>query len=337
MRQKLWKIKYYIKRLFIMQWGTFFKTAKEVSRRSGKSTIVSFFDIVIASLRYNAGYNDYIEFEFYLMNHEERKTYLTSAQSMSIARNHNKLSEAEKILDKAEFHNHYGKYVSRQSIDLRQEDKEAFINFVKEYKKVVFKVVDGNSGEGIDLYEYKEDEDFDKLYDTLMKKEQYLIEEYFVQHPKMSELSDTSVNTIRMVTFIDSNQTPHLVVAALKASVDSFKDNIGPGGIYTIVDENGTVTVPFINQQGEHISIHPRTQKDLIGFQIPHFDNLKKQILDVAMILPDVRYIGWDIAVTPEGNIEIIEGNPFTGPFQLPASLSGKKGVLPKLEKLMQI
>lgn len=319
-----------------MQWSTFFKTATEVSKRSGKMWITSFVDIVVSSLRYNAGYNDYIEFEFYLMNHEERLTYLTAPQSMSIARTYNVLSEAEKIIDKSEFHKNYGKYISRESVDLRNIDVESFEVFVKKHKKLVFKVVDGNSGEGVDLYELKENEDFNKLYHTLLDNKQFLIEQYFVQHPVMSELSAKSVNTIRMVTFIDDQNEPHLVVAALKASFNSFKDNIGAGGIYTILDDDGKVHVPFINQQGEHVSTHPGTNQSLIGFQVPNFKHLKNQILEIAMVSPKVRYIGWDVAVNPQGNIEIIEGNPFTGPFQLPASLSGKKGIYPKLKEYMQ-
>lgn len=339
MKQTLWKIKYYFKRLIGMDWKTFFVTVNVAKERSGKLWIVMFFDIIYCSIAYSAGYNDYIEFEFFLMNKEERKTYLTSPRSMAIAKKYNKMADAELVMDKAEFHNHYGQFISRGFLDLNKSNAKDLEVFLKNHDEVMFKVVDGNSGVGINKFVLSEhpDTDFDALYKQLIENKQFLIEEYFRQHPKMSELSSSSVNTIRMVTFIDDNKQSHLITAALKVGVGGYVDNIGQGGIYTILSDDGKVVVPFINQKGDHVSQHPITGKELLGFEVPNFTEVKKQIYKVSQVLPNIRYIGWDIAINEAGNLEIIEGNPFTGPFQLPASLAtNKQGILPKLEKYMQ-
>lgn len=338
MKQKLWRVRYYFKRLFGMDWKTFFTTVNVAKKRSGSSWIVMFFDIIISSFRYSAGYNDYIEFEFFLMNHKERLTYLTSPKSMAIARKYNNPKATETVMNKSQFHQHFNKFISRGFLDLRTASAKDLEDFIRKYKKLMFKVVDGNSGTGITKFDLAEnpDTDFEKLYDELLEKKQFLVEEYFVQHEKMSELSSTSVNTIRMITFIDDQREVHLIASALKIGVGSYVDNIGKGGLYTILSDEGEVVVPLINQKGDHIAIHPITKMNLIGFKVPNYQHIKEQIKEVALVIPEVRYVGWDIAINQEGGLEVIEGNPFTGPFQLPASLAeNKTGVLPKLQHYM--
>lgn len=46
------------------------------------------------------------------------------------------------------------------------------------------------------------------------------------------------------------------------------------------------------------------------GYKIPNFDEVKQYCLELALKLPGVRYVGWDIAITIDG-IEVIEGNRF--------------------------
>lgn len=338
MKSAIWRIKYYFRRLFAMDWKSFFESVSLAKKRSGKLWIVVFFDMIISSFRYSAGYNDYIEFEFFLMNHAQRLTYLTAPRSMAIAKKYNEPSSTALLLDKSELYNHYGPFISRQFLDLKTANTDDLEKFIRKHKCVMFKVVDGNSGDGITKFDYDENQevDFASLYDKLIENKQFLIEEYFVQHSKMAELSPSSVNTIRMVTFIDDHKVPHLITSALKIGVGGYIDNIGQGGLYTILSYEGVVVVPFINKQGDHVVVHPITKMDLIGFKVPNFKHIKDQILKVSMVLPKTRYVGWDISINQNGDLEIIEGNPFTGPFQLPASLAkDKQGILPKLSQYM--
>jgi len=49
----------------------------------------------------------------------------------------------------------------------------------------------------------------------------------------------------------------------------------------------------------------------------------------VAREVPEIRYVGWDFAVTPMG-AAVIEGNYNTGVFQLKPSVTGvREGLLP--------
>lgn len=53
---------------------------------------------------------------------------------------------------------------------------------------------------------------------------------------------------------------------------------------------------------------HPITKTLILGFKIPFWDEIVEMITEAAWIVPQVRTVGWDVAVTQEGPL-IIEGN----------------------------
>ena len=54
---------------------------------------------------------------------------------------------------------------------------------------------------------------------------------------------------------------------------------------------------------------HPLTEKKIIGFQIPYWDECKLFVMKTAKKIPTVRYIGWDIVIQEGGRSILIEGN----------------------------
>ena len=56
-----------------------------------------------------------------------------------------------------------------------------------------------------------------------------------------------------------------------------------------------------------------------------------------AEVIPEVAYVGWDVAIGRNGP-ELIEGNPFPGVFQKRASLTeNKTGIIPLYRQYMEI
>ena len=67
------------------------------------------------------------------------------------------------------------------------------------------------------------------------------------------------------------------------------------------------------------------------------YKDVVKLISEVGKVNDKVRYIGWDIAISKNGPV-LIEGNPFSGIFQVKPSISGiKTGDLPNFRKYMDI
>ena len=60
-----------------MDYGAMVRTAKTVHERTGKNTLAVLADIISCGLRYQAGYMDYLVFEFYTLTAAQRATYIT--------------------------------------------------------------------------------------------------------------------------------------------------------------------------------------------------------------------------------------------------------------------
>jgi len=67
----------------------------------------------------------------------------------------------------------------------------------------------------------------------------------------------------------------------------------------------------------------------MIGMQIPHWDKVVNMVMEAAKIPEDMRYIGWDIAITDEG-CELIEGNRRQGCNGMQLDGIGKYNIIKK-------
>jgi len=161
-----------------------------------------------------------------------------------------------------------------------------------------------------------------------------LVEQCVERHPDMI-FGNKSVNTVRVVTLLDRQGKPHIIAAYLRAGVgDSVVDNGYSGGVsYNVDAKLGVITEPGMLVGGEKdIIVHPQTDIVMVGRQIPHWDKVIDIVTRAAKVHPACRYVGWDVAIRPDGiefiegnnraNIEIYEGFSRTGYYSLLKSLT---------------
>ncbi len=328
-------IKYIWKRFWHMNWKNMGMIAGKVAKITGKSRFFIIKDMILCAKNYGAGYMDYFEFEFYLLNQEERKTYLTASMNNQIIAKYNEKEKRELFSDKIQFNEIFKTYLHHEFLDLRKCSWKEFEIFCQNKKKIVGKVIDSCGGKGIQIYSVSKD--LKALYETLMKEKQYLVESQIVQHPKMDELYEGSVNTLRIISFLKDDGEVEILNTILRIGNGGCVDNFSSGGMYTFADENGKVLIPAIDEAGNVFEVHPITQTKIVGFQIPNFEQIKSFVKEIAKVIPEVRYVGWDVAVGEKEPI-LVEGNEYSGVFQMKPSLSKKKeGLLPKYRKYMDI
>lgn len=329
------RIRYYLKRLRALNGRNMVRMAQQISGESGKPTIFILVDMMWCSVRYEAGYFDYHEFEYHLLNHRQRKTYLTRPQANTLVIKLNQRSHSTTFSDKSKFNRAFGQYLGRDWIDLREADAAALEAFLRKHRTVMAKVTDNVAGYGVEKLQANGITDFAALHAQLMEKRQFLVEEFVVQHPEMSRLAPSSVNTLRVVTYFDGDKV-HLLAHVVKMGNGiADMDNFGQGGMYTVLDEHGHTHYAAFNKAGQKFSIHPVTGVDITDFQVPMFDKVIEVVDAAARVVPQVPYVGWDIAITPTGPA-IIEGNYNTGVFQMKPSLTGvKTGLLPRYKEII--
>ncbi len=330
------KISYLAARILHLDYGKMIRIAKDVSGKCDKSVPAVIMDMIHCGLKFQAGYHDYQEFEFYNLNEQQRATYLTRGKNNNIIKKYNDKEYMPIFDDKIAFNKRFDKFLNRDWLDMKETTPEQFAEFMKKHPQVVAKIVDGEGGFGISKYSAKDYDDINVLYNEIKEKKQDLVEAFIVQHPDMNVLYPNSVNSMRMFTFC-KNGRGYFLQAILKIGNGGVVDNFSSGGMYTFPDDNGVVTVAAIDKDDILYTKHPITGTDIIGFKVPLFDEAVELVRKAAEVIPQVGYVGWDVGISENGPV-IIEGNSFPGIFQKRASLSeNKTGVIPRYRKYMDI
>ncbi|QTV80562.1 sugar-transfer associated ATP-grasp domain-containing protein [Microbacterium sp. NIBRBAC000506063] len=134
---------------------------------------------------------------------------------------------------------------------------------------------------------------------------QYLVTEFIEMHPTFAEIYPHSVNTIRMVVFKKDGVTPQLGNCYLRigSEASGFVDNTAAGGMLAEIDaETGHFGNAKMLMNGRVVSqpTHPDTGI-LIDGVVPHWEDVKTQILKMAESFSQLEYLGFDVAITEDG------------------------------------
>lgn len=312
---------------------TMFEVIDDIHNKTNIDKNYLLMDMIICSNKYGTGYHDYQEFEFYNLNKLERKTYLTRVKNNAIVRKFNNKDFFKYFDNKYEFNKIFDKYLKREWMVL-DNNYEDFVKFCSNKKEITVKPIDGCGGVGVDLI--KLDKNKLKLtYNKLIKNNQLLIEEKIIQNKSLSKLNKSSVNTLRIVTFYDGKQT-HILNSVLKIGNGGVTDNFSSGSMYTFV-EDGKILVPAIDNKDNIFKIHPISKVKIVGYEIPNYDKAIELVNECAMIIKEVSYVGWDVAIL-DNDVCLIEGNCYPGIYQIkPSFLNEKKGLVEKYEHAMKI
>ncbi len=333
------RLKYLCKKVFTWNYKDAYARAKILKKKYGGNAFLIWCDMVMCGALYGAGYIDYDEFEFNLLNRKQRKTYLTAELNNRIVKKYNAPNYRYLFKDKIEFNRLFKDYIKRDFLSIRDNDAtvKEFKAFSLKHKKIVAKAVDAMHGLGIDFYDVDETTNFEELYNKLRENKQYLIEECIVQHSEMAKLYKGSVNSLRVITFLTDDGKVVILRAVLKIGNKEGIDNCRNGGMYTFLDDNGVVLLPAFDENNNIYEKHPKSGTEIVGFKVPYYKEIQELVSKAGKVVPEIRYVGWDIAITEKGPI-IIEGNEYSGIFQMKASMNPTKiGDLPRFRKYMDI
>ena len=332
------KIKFILKRIKEMDYKAFFSEINKLHKKSHKCRIYLFFDIIGCGFKYGAGYKDYELYEFYNLTPAQRATYVVRTTNNLVIAHCNDKNYYHCMNDKVEFNERYSEFIKRDWLDFRTASKEDFIRFIDDKKAIIVKPVDASCGVGVQKITVNGVESYDSIYNELKETQGAdLLEDYVVQHHEMSALYPHSVNTCRIMTLLKNSEV-HIVFAAIRiGNHGKVVDNINNGGIFAPIDiKTGTVVYQGCDKDGNTYQEHPMTGHKICGFEIPYWNESIEMCKKAALITPQLRYCGWDVAITEDGPI-FIECNQMPGYdiMQLPAHTPDKIGMLPEYRKLL--
>lgn len=306
------KIKVFFRRVASGSFKRFFRNLQLVHEQSGKNRLWLFADMVYSMFRYGIGYLDYMTFGFACIKKDKRLTFMTMDDNIAMARRLNQQDAFYMFDDKTVLYSKIRHLMGRPYVDLR-EGFDGFAAFAKDRETFFAKEPVSFGGLGVKKVTVG-NRDIREIYEELMGEKLFLAEETIRQHPEMNKLCSSSVNTIRVCTVVGDKGNPHVVYALVRiGSGDKEVDNISSGGMYTLLSKDGEITHPtFCDKTVTYYTHHPASGFPFIGFKIPYFTEAINLCKQAAMLEPDMRYIGWDVAITENGPV-LVEGNILPG------------------------
>lgn len=140
----------------------------------------------------------------------------------------------------------------------------------------------------------------------------YLLQPVIQQHEQLNRLNPAAVNTIRIDTLVDGGEIYSSGAVIRIGSGDKCTDHGTAGGFLVKVDlETGALaaTARTKAKHGRHVIWqHPRTGCVFGGTVVPFWPEVRQLVVSAACVVLPTRYVGWDLAITPDGPL-LIEGN----------------------------
>lgn len=334
------RLSYFFKRLVRMDWKAMWKTTGLLKERSGRSRLWLMGDMFRCAVRYNAGYIDYKIAQMYRLNDAQRRTVITRGISNNIVRRMNDKAYWHFFDDKTQFNELFKEYIPRKWLLINDQTKaEDLAALCLGRTQLIGKPLEGSSGQGIERFTQDDWKDGPEAFLQRLKQDQIgILEEMVVQHPAMAALCPTSVNTCRIATLL-GDKKQGIVYAFLRIGNGKVVDNVDCGGMAARIDlDSGTLLTVGADKQGNTFEKHPGTGTPIVGFTIPYWEEAKSMCLEAAQKVPQMRFVAWDVAITPDGPT-FIEGNSFPSHAipQFAAHYPDGIGILPEFEKFIDL
>lgn len=264
-------------------------------------------------LRYKYGFSmtDYFLYELYRGSECVESLYMSDRDRINI---HHMVNQAEYLHcfgDKKDFYEKFFAYMQNECIFIESGDDEAlFRDFVKDKRKIVIKPRDGQRGIGVGIVDVDTEEQIRDAWEKCLR-DRLLAEKVICGSDEIQAFHEISLNTIRVSTVLDPQGRANILSATIRTGTgDHVVDNGHSAGVYAAIDvDTGMICTIGYNANGDRFPVHPDSGKPFAGFVIPEWEELKRMAVEVAEIVPQMRYIGWDWVLDAEGKWLLIEGN----------------------------
>ncbi len=282
-------------------------------------------DALYCSLYYGTSLNDYFNFRFFEKTHKERNTF---AGMYFMYRFHKTLNDQKligEIDNKIRFAKNFVGLAGPSRVFSAKNSKHLFVKWVKKegQNEIVVKDPAGSGGSGLIFADYMPREGVFQVEKKTFDSEVFMqrfshqgllyAEPRLKPHPALAEFAPWSLNSIRVVTVVTHDHKVDLIAAVFRVSLGSGADNFSAGNIAAPINiETGEVSVPARQKLSACSPLfyhHPKTGIAITGFTVPAWDRVIETVKKAAMVIPEVRTVGWDVAVLKD-RVVVLEGNP---------------------------
>lgn len=266
-----------------------------------------------AMIDYRWDFDEFFIFHFEDYDEAKRRSFVPEYDKNVFCDMVNDKNQAEVFLDKWTTYTFFKDYFGRDVYSVRSIsdlEKDEFVEFITRHPAFIMKPVYGTRGAGIQVIDSLSLQDAkDKLSNLYLSGVKAMIlEELIVQDDRLAALHKESANTLRVATLRYDDRVDVLFSYLRMGKGASVIDNASAGGVFGVVNVKTGKIYAACDRFGGSFERHPDSGIDLIGFEIPRWNEVIALVTKAAQVLPKVRYVGWDVAVTKTGCV-LIEGN----------------------------
>lgn len=258
--------------------------------------------------------SEYCDFGYDFLPRSKRKDYFTLVKrkyaynKLEAARSRN--VTANKFYFAAVMEQFFGRKFLH-NLDMTLED---FQKFIEGEEKFLYKPISGTAGRGQILYRLDGNRTVDEMYSEIKALPRGILESWIVQHEALSSLYPNAVHIARLHTIHDGSGK-NILIYGSNLSI-AVKGDLANTCLDTTLsaqvdDKTGIVTTEAFDAQYNFYSETP-THIPIKGFQLPDWDKALDLCRRAAARIPEMRFIGWDVAFTPNGPV-LVEGNGLPG------------------------
>ncbi|MDO4369289.1 MAG: sugar-transfer associated ATP-grasp domain-containing protein [bacterium] len=263
--------------------------------------------------RFNCGCDEeeFYLYKLYNKSKKEQKEYITTNTYWKMKMRYCDFKENYIYFhDKALFNENFKKFIHRKWFTTDDLTYEKFKENIKGLSCIAYKPIDQLQGIGFRKFNVNESEHEDsKVYKYIKSNGRGIVEEFITQHHDTAIFSPKSCNSLRIVTMYLNNKFK-ILGAVFRTGIDNDFDNWSAGGIIAGVDvKTGKIDTDGADKKGNKFVCHPVSKVKYKGYQIPCWKKIEKELKEASKVIPNMPYIGWDVAITDKDEIEFIEGN----------------------------
>ena len=269
-------------------------------------------DIIGCYVLYGIDPIEYFLYHFEKKDHDSRREFLSDRERMFGCVKMMSWKTFEELKEKDVFYHLASKFFNRDVCIIKSKaDKKDFDEFVIKHPVFFGKPITGTLGVGADIYSISKFNNSEDAFEHFLTQGHWILEEIIKQDAEMASFNESSVNTIRIPSFITKKGEHVILNPTIRTGrKGSVVDNAGAGGITAMIDIiTGNIVTEAIDKKYNRYKVHPDSGKPFVGTQIPKWNELVKIVEIAHRSLPSRhRYVGFDFALSEKG-WQLIEGN----------------------------
>lgn len=283
--------------------GESWTNSKFIQQQSGKNRISAYFSLLYWFYFYGFTITNFNSMKFWNLTTAEKKSYISFRRNDRLRFRLTTKESYKLFLDKGVFNKIFCDFISRKWINVDKNDKQIISEFIIKHHSAILKPRTDYGGHGV-VKITESNLDSIELFDNA------ILEECIENAASLKIIAPASLNTVRIVSLIDNSGTVRILSAILRMGNGiSHTDNYTDDGLACRIDiETGCLKGNAFGRECKEFDKHPYTNIKFDGYVIKEFHQCVDLVKRLALIEPNARYVGWDLAITSEG-IEVLEGN----------------------------